>query len=456
MTPDVYFVNGVRVFYRAYAADHVVEIIEDSTKQCGVYAKNCDVFDYPMRDLKKGIPVDGMTVLASLPTELPKPYPFLKGGREVLDNVLLKVRKEFQSTQPLLAKEWSDWAKNEAPASDNVDEYLLRKPLHVPLGNILFSGLPIDAAPVAEWNNDSIADNIQRMRTTDCVKWSRWNHQREDHCPEDFARVEYGQNAEMERVLVNALPEKVKYYRQWKVRKNIKDDEKGEYKFVLCREDRQNINSALTIEGQVIELANGGHRVYWKNKRKAEDFPVDGEDKSFSSMIDIGWFAYGKVVPPEDGRGRIGVVKLTNADGVPLPQVLAAPQTDNPIIIATANTDVVVTEVVVQRRDENDVAEVENSTQQQEVLQQDLVNDNENVAEVENTQQEAPQDIVSDSEKEMKNCQDVIVKPTHLSSSNTRSKKRKLDHDWYSTSSVVSNNILSGKRSRVSAKKYEV
>ena len=434
VTPDAYFVNGVRVFYRAYAADKVVQIIEDSTKRCGVYAKNCDVFDYPMRDVKKGILVDGMTVLASLPTELPKPYPFVKGGRELLDDVLLKVRQEFTQSQPSIVKAWTDWATNEAPASDSVDEYLIRKPLHIPLGDILFSGVPIDVSPVAEWDNASIADNIQRMRTTDCVKWSRWGHKREDHCPEHFARVQIVDNTEGVPVLVNALPDKLQFFRQWKARKTRKDDENGEFKFVLCREDRHNINSVLKIEGQLIQLTNGGHRVYWKNKRKPEDFPVQGEDRSFHSLLDIGWFAYGRNGPPADGLGRIGVVMLTDSGGAPLQQPL-------PILPVPAPAE---TEVVVESQDEE--MDVENNNVTALALDENTA-DVMNVIQCgTNANEEVTCALLLDAVAKKK---DDIELPIN------KRTKRNLDHNWYASSSVGSNNVVIGKRRRQSTKKYD-
>lgn len=49
VTPDEYFKHGVQIFYRAFASDRVCCIIEDKNKPCGVYAKECDVFDYPMK-----------------------------------------------------------------------------------------------------------------------------------------------------------------------------------------------------------------------------------------------------------------------------------------------------------------------------------------------------------------------------------------------------------------------
>jgi len=159
VTPDEYFVNGVRMFYRAYAAEEVVQIIEDPSKQCGIDAKKCDIFDYPQKNVDKNIMVDGMTVLNSLPAQKPPPYPFVKGGREVLDAVIVKVRGEFQRCHPAVVQEWTDWAKDCAPASDSVEEHLAKKPLHCPLGDILFGGDPVDPTPVAG-DRDGIAADL--------------------------------------------------------------------------------------------------------------------------------------------------------------------------------------------------------------------------------------------------------------------------------------------------------
>ena len=129
VTPDEHFVNGVRVFYRAFCADEVCQVIEDSSERCGVCVKKCDVFDYPMKNVDEGIMVDGMTILTSLPTQQPAPFPFVKGSREVLDTLILKVRSEFQRCHPNVVKAWTDWAEKEAPVSDSVEEYIAKKPL---------------------------------------------------------------------------------------------------------------------------------------------------------------------------------------------------------------------------------------------------------------------------------------------------------------------------------------
>jgi len=316
VTPDEYFANGVRVFYRAFAAEEVVQIIEDPSKPCGVEAKKCDVFDYPMKDVARGIMVDGMTVLTSIPTQKPLPFPFVKGSREVLDAVILKVRGEFQRCQPAVVQQWTDWAKDCAPASDSVEEYLDKKPLHCPLGDILFGNAPVDPTPVPE-DKDGIGADLQRMRTTDCVKWARWGHKREDHSVENHARVERVLGANGVPVEVSALPAKLIYFRPWAKRKEAKPDEKGDFKFVLGRADPKDLFSPLTTQGQAIELRDGGWRVYWKHKRAAEVFPVDdiNDRNSLLFKLDIGWICYGCMEPPLSGLGKVGVPVFHNAAG---------------------------------------------------------------------------------------------------------------------------------------------
>ena len=101
MTPadDTYFTNGVRVMYRAYAAEEHVSVFKDSTKQCGIHAKVADVFWYPHKNRKEGIMVDGMKILTAMPNQRPAPYPFVPGSRALLDGVMVKVETELKSIQ---------------------------------------------------------------------------------------------------------------------------------------------------------------------------------------------------------------------------------------------------------------------------------------------------------------------------------------------------------------------
>jgi hypothetical protein len=443
VTPDEYFVNGVKVFYRAYAADEVCQIIEDSSAKCGVYAKVCDVFDYPMRDLKNGIPVDGMTVLSSLPTIDPKPYPFVKGSREILDSVVLKMRQEYQQCHPKIVEQWVAWAEHEAPSSDNVEEYLIKNPLHIPLGNVLFSSAPIDTSSVRPWDKNSVGDNIQRMRTTDCVKWSRWNHTREDHCPENFARVELAVDANGVVREVNALPSKVKCFRQWKIRKNVKPDEIGDYKFVLSREDRKDIKTPLTSQGQLIGLVTGGQRVYWKHKRNYEDFPPScDEDKSFGALMNVGWFAYGRIVAPPDGRGQTGAIQFTDENGIPLQQNIPSTSLINTANDAGAEEVLLVDQLppVINNNDVNG----------------DVIESQQPIPDVDHSNVSVVEEVVE------VNCQNegdeegsvIIGINAAAKVVECENNKRKQNEDWYTSSSVTNKNVLSGKRCRRSAKKY--
>ena len=58
--------------------------------------------------------------------------------------MLLKVRTEFQRCHSDVLKEWTDWARDCAPANDSVEDYVKKKGLHIPLGSILFSDAPVD------------------------------------------------------------------------------------------------------------------------------------------------------------------------------------------------------------------------------------------------------------------------------------------------------------------------
>ena len=284
-------------------------------------AKICDVFDFPVRDRDAGIMVDGMTILQSLPSQKPDPYPFVAGGREILDTVLAKVRKEFGTCHPKIVKDWERWASDVAPASDSVEQYLTNNPLYIPLGDILFSDKPVDPQAIdPNWNSDITSAKLQRMRTTDCVQWARWGFAREDHSVENFARVERVVTDDGRTVDVNALPERAKTFRPWKRRKNKKADERGDFKFILGRVGgKVNIHAPLTTEGQVIKLANGGCRIYWNKKKTPLEYRPEEVDATFENDMALGWYCYGRIVAPISGVGVKGDVLLEDEEGLPLP-----------------------------------------------------------------------------------------------------------------------------------------
>ena len=340
VTPDpVYFKHGVRVFYRAYCAEDVVQIVADPTKRCGIYAKVVDVFDYPMRDVRRGIMVDGMRILDSLPFELPSPYSFSEGSREVLDNVMIKVRTDFHQKHSVALDEWNAWARDEAPAVDTVEEYVQQHPLNIPLGDILFSGEPIDQTEVHLPNDGrNICSDLTRMRTTDCVKWSRWGFKRDDYHSENFARVE--------RCTINgdvversALPAQVNIFRKWKRRKKLSPDEVGKFKFVLGRSIPNDMSSSFTRQGQVVSIRNGGHRIYWKNKRGGEFYPDNPPDKSFERKLDGGWIAFGEIDSPPDGVGNQGVVLLRDIADVSTRAQSISSNNGGGVVLSDASVD---------------------------------------------------------------------------------------------------------------------
>jgi len=199
-----------------------------------------------------------------------------------------------------------------------VEEYILTQPLHCPLGAILFGDVPVDVTPVPI-NPSGIAADLQRMRTTDCVDWTRWQFERPDHL-ESCARVQYGPpNPAGHRVLENALPGRAQLYRQWKKKTVTKPDESGDYKFLLGRSNRKNVTSPLTAEGQVTQLSNGGWRVYWKNKRSSEEFSAADPDTMFEANMALGWFFYGRMVASTEDGCKVGVPVFHTDDGRVMP-----------------------------------------------------------------------------------------------------------------------------------------
>jgi hypothetical protein len=319
VTPDEHFPHGVRVLHRAYSADEVVEILEDSSKPCGMHAKLVEVFDFPMKEPEKGIMVDGMTILTSLPSTKPEPFPFVADSRELLDDVLYKVETKFTRNHSTVVDAWKEWAATVAPKNNDVIEYVRDHPLHFPLGNILFSDEPMDVSPV-QLPADSAFANLERMRSTDCVRWSRWGISRDDTDLENVARIErvMVNGVEVER---NALPAAQQIWRRWKKRKAIKADETGDFAFILAQSGRTGENrSPFTVEGQLIKLRTGGKRAYWRNKRSTTFYGEDdlGDNKSFEYYVAEGSLRLGAVTT-QPVPNNITTVQPTpnNTDVVP-------------------------------------------------------------------------------------------------------------------------------------------
>ncbi len=294
VTPNEYFVHGVRCMYRAYSQDEVVQIIEDPTKEHGVFAKVTDVFDFPRKNLSAGILVDGMTIIDHLPNTFPQPYPLVKGSRVLLEDLVNKIDRKFAITNPDVVNEWHDWMNNVAPQSDDVSAFLKDKPLHFPLGDILFSGSGVSNEPILSVE-DSLFANLERMRSTDCVAWNRWGIDRDKNDIENYARVGHALlNGSVTNV--NGLPIVPKIWRKWKQRKILAADEVGEFKFVLLRGDQKDIRSNFSNEGQVIRLQSGGHRIYLKGKRATLVYPshTQSPDDSFETQMELDWIKWGQ------------------------------------------------------------------------------------------------------------------------------------------------------------------
>ena len=78
----------LQVTYRAFAANSVVDIIQDATAFCGLREEGVEVVSYPEEDKTNGTPA-GMYILIGKfdNSNSIKPMAFEDGGRESLDRV---------------------------------------------------------------------------------------------------------------------------------------------------------------------------------------------------------------------------------------------------------------------------------------------------------------------------------------------------------------------------------
>ena len=192
--------------YRRASAETIIEIIEATGAQCGVYPHKAEVYWFPQQNEENEC--DGMYVLQSLPTEMPKPMRFVENSAHLLSDMIEKIRSKFRYSQPTAVTKWLEFAK-ECPKTNDVERYIKDHPLEIPLAKELFSDEPIDPSPVVPFAEVENNTDIKRVRTTDCVQWSRRGVHRAANHPENIARVKTLYDADGKQVLVDALPKRV-------------------------------------------------------------------------------------------------------------------------------------------------------------------------------------------------------------------------------------------------------
>ncbi len=76
-------------------------------------------------------------ILKDFPTGEIKAQEFEPGSRQALEEVAAAVRKKYGKDFPGVVTAWEEFL-NEAPQSDDVEEYLEDHPLYIPFKKILF------------------------------------------------------------------------------------------------------------------------------------------------------------------------------------------------------------------------------------------------------------------------------------------------------------------------------
>jgi hypothetical protein len=77
-------------------------------------------------------------ILTDYPSGKLKPQPFVQGSRKEMEEVARLVRRKFGKDFPGVVRDWEEFL-NEAPQSDNAEEYVEAYPLYIPFKKLLFN-----------------------------------------------------------------------------------------------------------------------------------------------------------------------------------------------------------------------------------------------------------------------------------------------------------------------------
>jgi len=125
---------GVKVQYRVYCAEDIIEIWEGE-------GENFPNGFQPVQVEVKSYPVD---VIKALPTEECRihPQPFVAGSRDELEKVANQMISECENMNIVATQEWKEFLEI-YPHNDNVMSYLVQTgPLELPLFDEIFKGVP--------------------------------------------------------------------------------------------------------------------------------------------------------------------------------------------------------------------------------------------------------------------------------------------------------------------------
>ena len=117
--------SGVKVNYRAYSNEKVIEIIDgDSNDAYSFNFREVEVHTHPSPTTDS--PEDGMYLLVKLPDESNtfQPQAFVEDSRAKLVNLSRHVIKKYGNKFEELEDEWRHWVDNVAPQSDDACEHI--------------------------------------------------------------------------------------------------------------------------------------------------------------------------------------------------------------------------------------------------------------------------------------------------------------------------------------------
>lgn len=186
-----HFPFGVKVMYRAYSRDKVIELVKGqhpNYKDVYVSARSVDVTSFPKLEDRP----EGMYLLRSLP-QLRKEdvsfQDFTKGGRADFDACITGVKNHFGS-ESTEYKDWLKWENDYIPKDDDVKRFCSEHPefIKLPLFNELFAAKWNEGMANQRFQEFAVPDDyksLDEVRATDCVTWSQQKGKKKPRRPVD-------------------------------------------------------------------------------------------------------------------------------------------------------------------------------------------------------------------------------------------------------------------------------
>lgn len=169
-------------YYRAYCHANVIEVVKSFAPhdteigaEIGLVAQQTEVEWLPTAKPERP---EGMFVLTNFPVASLKAAAFVEESRAVLDKTLAGIQNEFRQDSRVMSiiSDWQKWDREEAPATNDVYEFIAAKGgLHQPMSEFFraWGHKRKRVEPFLSTKKENYAsDAMKTMIAGECVEWA--------------------------------------------------------------------------------------------------------------------------------------------------------------------------------------------------------------------------------------------------------------------------------------------